>query len=124
MNEKFIMDKVNDHDKRINDLEKNQVKSDVLLEQFMKTNEEVSKTMKDISKSMIEVQNSLSSNTKDICEINKKMDSLNIKVDADIEKSKIDIRVISKDGIMKILTNVCKVGLSASAIYGIYELIK
>lgn len=124
MTEQFMMDKINDHDKRINELEKNHVKTDTLINQFMKTSEELSNTMKDISKTMVEVQNNLANNTKEIGEINKKMDCLSNKVDTDIEKNKIDIRNISKEGITKILTNLGKAGIGASAIYGIYELIK
>jgi predicted nucleic acid-binding Zn-ribbon protein len=124
MNEKFIMDKLNDHDKRIVDLEKSQVKAETLLDQFIKTSNELSGTMKDVSKTMTEMQNSLTNNSKEICEINKKMDSLNNKVDAESNKSKIDIRDISREGITKILTNIGKAGIGVSAIYGIYELIK
>lgn len=124
MNEQFMMEKIKEHDAKIGELEKNQVKADVLLEQFMKTSEDLSDTMKDVSKTMIEVQHSLTGNTREICELNKKMDSLNNKVDVDIEKNKIDIRSISKEGITKILTNIGKAGVGVSAVYGIYELIK
>lgn len=124
MDQKFIIEKINDHDKRINELEKNHVKADTLINQFMKTSDELSSTMKDISRTMVEVQNNLANNTREIGEINKKMDCLNTKVDTDIDKNKIDMRNISKEGMTKILMNLGKVGVGASAVYGIYELIK
>jgi chromosome segregation ATPase len=97
---------------RVTDLEKCNVRTDELIKQFTKSNDELSATMKCLEKTMISINHSLESNTTEIHKLNKKVDILK----SNEEKNKIDMRDIFKASFMKI-------GVGLISAYGIYELV-
>lgn len=119
-----IHNQLDRHEERLDDLEKTQIKTTTLLEQFVETTKELSGTMKSISNTMVEVQNNLSNNNNEIREINNKLTKLNDKVDIESEKSKLDLRDIGKDGLKSIISYILKALLIAGASYGLFDITK
>jgi chromosome segregation ATPase len=113
-----IQKEIDKHNTRLGELEKQQVKTDTILEQSVATNKELSSVMKQISSTMIAVQHSLANNNNEIKQINQKLTDLNHKVNTEVEKSKIDMRDLGKSGLNSVFSNFLKGLIIASASYG------
>jgi predicted nucleic acid-binding Zn-ribbon protein len=118
MDDGFVLDKINNHEKRLIDIELNQVETKLLLKQSIETNTKLSNTMEDIKITMVGVQQALKTNKDDIDDINCKIDSLSSKITCEENKSKIDLREVIKDTFYKILLMI----FSGSMVYVFFNL--
>lgn len=98
------------------EIEKSQIGTTLLVNQFIETNKELSSTMKHVEKTMVEMQISLKENNKDIAEMNCIIGKLNDKMYYECDKNKIDMREILKSILFK-------GGFGILGAYGVYELI-
>jgi len=130
--EKFVLDKISQHDKDIVSLKESKARTEILFENILKTNVELSSGIKDLSKTMTNINinmtkmgSNLDNNTTEICALNNKIDTINEKVDEkindDINKNTIDIRTFYKGMLIKILKVVGTVSAGGLASYGLIE---
>ena len=104
--------------KRIIELEKSRISTDILVKNFTDVSKELSCTMKTVEKTMVGIQVNIKDNTKDISNINYQLTELSKDMQEESDKNKIDMRDINKD---KLIDSVKKYGIGAVSIVGLIK---
>jgi len=108
---------------KVNDLEKSQHGTDILIEVFTKSNNTLSKTLRSMEQTMLKIQSSLENNVEKTQTNSKRIDKVEEEFEEEKGKNYLDIREVQKNKLKNFLTRTGYVGMGAVGVYGVAEVI-